>query len=71
MSDVILVLDAGSSSLKFAVFAVAEPPPDQRVSLVHGQVESLGVAPRFSASGADQWVLAQSERDERQGACGG
>ncbi len=39
MSDAILVLNAGSSSLKFSVFPVNA---GDGVPLLHGQVESLG-----------------------------
>jgi acetate kinase len=41
----ILVLNAGSSSLKFAVF-------EARTRLWHGQVEGIGTHPRFLISGA-------------------
>jgi acetate kinase len=37
MSDALLVLNAGSSSLKFSVFLDEEPPQ----LLVHGQLEGL------------------------------
>lgn len=45
MADAILVLNAGSSSLKFSVFPIetsAGGPP-----LARGQVEGIGTAPRF------------------------
>jgi acetate kinase len=45
-ADSILVLNAGSSSLKFAVFDITT---DQIESTSHGQVEGLGVKPHFSA----------------------
>jgi acetate kinase len=45
MADVLLVLNAGSSSLKFAVFAVDDPPRP----LVRGQLEGLLTRPRFVA----------------------
>jgi acetate kinase len=48
MADVILVLNAGSSSLKFSVFDVES---DQR-PLLKGQIEGLGTAPRFVAKDA-------------------
>ena len=50
MADVILVLNAGSSSLKFSVFDA-----DQRRSLplvLRGQIEGLYTAPRFVAEDA-------------------
>ena len=48
MADVILVLNAGSSSLKFSVFDVAN---DQH-PLLKGQIEGIGTAPRFVAKDA-------------------
>ena len=44
MSDALLVLNAGSSSLKFAVFADGDPPRP----LVRGQIEGLLTEPRFA-----------------------
>jgi acetate kinase len=49
MADVILVLNAGSSSLKFCVFD--EQGADLNL-LVHGQVEGLYTAPHFVAIGS-------------------
>ena len=43
MSDVILVLNAGSSSLKFSVFFDREPP----APVIRGQLEGLFTQPRF------------------------
>jgi acetate kinase len=45
MADAILVLNAGSSSLKFLVFVNGEPPQ----SLLRGQLEGLLTQPRFVA----------------------
>ncbi len=55
MSGVVLVLNAGSSSLKFAAFDVAATGPEARCS---GQVEGIGAAPHFVARGADGVRLA-------------
>jgi len=44
MADAILVLNAGSSSLKFSVFGASEPPR----LLLHGQVEELFTQPHFA-----------------------
>ena len=44
MSDSILVLNAGSSSLKFAVY-----PADRGKPLLRGKIDGLGRAPKFSA----------------------
>ncbi|MCE9658834.1 MAG: acetate/propionate family kinase [Burkholderiales bacterium] len=49
MADVVLVLNAGSSSLKFSLFDVAGGRPALQL---HGQVEGLDTAPRFLARDA-------------------
>jgi acetate kinase len=56
MSDALLVLNAGSSSLKFSVFLNDHPP---RV-LLHGQLEGLLTQPRFIARN-DTAVVGQKE----------
>jgi len=59
--DALLTLNAGSSSIKFALFEVvpdAEPAP-----LNHGQIEGLGTAPHFLAQGRDGAVLAERRWD--------
>lgn len=61
MNDVILVLDAGSSSVKFGVFAVPASRDGELARLVHGQIEGIGVAPRFSAIGVGGEALAHDE----------
>jgi len=48
MPDAILILNAGSSSLKFSVFRDANPPE----LFLHGQLESLLTQPRFAAYNA-------------------
>ena len=60
MVDTLLVLDAGSSSLKFAVYAVAQPPARAPQRLVHGQVDGLGSTPHFTAHAADGPPLADA-----------
>lgn len=52
MSDVILVLDAGSSSLKFAVYEACGTS-ERPSRLAHGQVEGLRAKARFQAFDAD------------------
>src|SRR5215475_4681657 len=47
MHDYALVLNAGSSSLKFSVFCRSENQPWEIAS--RGQIEGIGTAPRFSA----------------------
>ena len=52
MSDAqgtVLVLNAGSSSLKFRTYALAG---GQLVETLRGQIEGIGAAPRFVASDA-------------------
>lgn len=55
MSDAIIVLNAGSSSLKFSVFGVTGQPLNL---IAHGQIEGLGTAPRFIAKDQRGRVLA-------------
>src|SRR5262245_19562055 len=66
--SVVLVLNAGSSSLKFSIYQVksAEPWPLD----VRGQIEGIGSAPRFTAkdgSGGtlDEQTLGDTIRDGR------
>ena len=60
MADAILVLNAGSSSLKFALFATGDPLTRE----VHGHVDRLQTAPEFVAcDAADQLLVSQSLED--------
>lgn len=52
MSDALLVLNAGSSSLKFSVFLDEDPPQP----LLRGQLEGLLTQPRFVARNGDAVV---------------
>ncbi len=52
--DAILVVNAGSSSLKFQIFAVGGGVPTRQL---RGQIEGIGVRPRLRASGADGVAL--------------
>jgi len=54
--DTILVANAGSSSVKFQVFAVEEGSTLKRQ--MRGQVDGIGTSPRLRATGADKAVLA-------------
>jgi acetate kinase len=70
MSDqpVVLVLNAGSSSLKFSVYDAGDAPALR--SNVRGQIEGIGTSPRFSArdgAGAklEDQALDASVRDAR------
>lgn len=57
MADAILVLNAGSSSLKFCAFLDGDPP----APLVRGQVEGLLTRPRFLARDAAGAVVGEQE----------
>src|SRR5438093_984236 len=60
--DAIAVLNAGSSSLKFSLFTVA----DGELALVaHGQTEGLLGSPRFVAKDAAGRVLAEQSWGEQ------
>ena len=54
-TDVVLVLNAGSSSLKFAMYASAGALAWQAVG--RGQIEGIGTTPRMSAKAADGSML--------------
>jgi acetate kinase len=58
MPDVILVLNAGSSSLKFSAFAVGGG-----AALAHGQVSGIGATPKFVLHGADGSKIDQQQLD--------
>jgi acetate kinase len=62
MNGAILVLNAGSSSLKFAAFQVAEEVLEARYA---GQVEGIGAVPRFAAKDAGGRKIL--EQDWKQG----
>lgn len=47
MTDAILVLNAGSSSLKYAIYDLATPP----LALARGQIDRIGQAPVWKADG--------------------
>jgi acetate kinase len=57
MADAILVLNAGSSSLKFSVFLNGEPP----APLLRGQLEGLFTRPRFAARDEAGQVVGEHE----------
>ncbi len=60
MSDVLLVVNAGSSSIKFSVFGVGEP----ELELVcRGEVAGIGTAPRFRVRDASAQVLVDDQWD--------
>jgi acetate kinase len=57
MADTILVLNAGSSSLKFSVFLDGEPPE----SLLRGQLEGLFTQPHFVARDDGGGVVGEKQ----------
>ena len=57
MSSALLVLNAGSSSLKFSLYLDEDPPR----LLVRGQVEELETRPRFVARAAGGAVVAEKD----------
>lgn len=54
--DTILVVNAGSSSVKFQVFSIEGEGKLRR--LIKGQMDGIGSRPRLRASGADSDPLA-------------
>lgn len=58
MSDAVLVVNAGSSSLKFSLFLIDAGEPRLRVN---GEVEELQTAPKFTARGASGETLSQRQ----------
>ena len=61
MDDYSLVLNAGSSSLKFCVFRRADETNWQVAA--RGQIEGIGTSPRLSAKDAQSVVLANNSLD--------
>lgn len=57
MSDLILTLNAGSSSVKFALFEAGESEPEV---VAKGQVEGIGSEPHFVAKDTSGALLAES-----------
>jgi acetate kinase len=58
MAETILVLNAGSSSIKFQLFAVGEE--DRLVRRLKGQIDGIGTSPKLRAKGKDGEVLIDS-----------
>jgi acetate kinase len=55
MDNALLILNAGSSSLKFSVFRDSDPPE----IIVRGQIEALQSSPRFAARDAHGNVISE------------
>jgi acetate kinase len=62
MSDYILVLNAGSSSLKFCVYQSPEIGSWHLDS--RGQIEGIGTSPKFAAKDASGKVIAEQKLDK-------
>ena len=60
MTGAILVLNAGSSSLKFAVYPDA---PGTSAALLRGKIAGIGTAPVFSATDGQGRALAAGHAD--------
>jgi acetate kinase len=60
VTGLVLVLNAGSSSIKFSVFATAAAEPEPVAS---GQIEGIGAAPHFFARDAAWQVLVDRRWD--------
>lgn len=65
MDDYALVLNAGSSSLKFCVFQ--RPAGDSWHLAARGQIEGIGTSPRLSAKDADGESLVKQDVAARDG----
>jgi acetate kinase len=61
MDDYALVLNAGSSSLKFCVFG--KPAGEGWRQASRGQIEGIGTSPRISARNGDRQVLINQDLD--------
>ena len=61
MADALVVLNAGSSSIKFSVFAQQGADPQL---VLKGQVEGLHTAPRFRAENAEGETLGERKWDD-------
>ena len=59
MSDAILTLNAGSSSIKFALFALTDPLPAQPE--IVGQIDGIGAKPHLKAKDAAGRALDDSD----------
>ena len=60
----ILVVNAGSSSLKFAVWPVGDPGGE---AVLRGQISSIGHVPHFKARRANGHILADTDWGQADG----
>ena len=65
MNDYALVLNAGSSSLKFCLFE--RPPAEGWRLAARGQIEGIGTAPRLSVKDADGQVIDKQDVPAKDG----
>jgi acetate kinase len=63
MDDYSLVLNAGSSSLKFCVYQRPQKQKNWRLE-TRGQIEGIGTSPRFSAKDSTGQVLAEKTLED-------
>src|SRR5262249_60064407 len=61
LSEALLVINAGSSSIKFSVYAVEGRGPTALTLRYRGQVDGLGARPRFTARDASRGELPAQE----------
>jgi acetate kinase len=57
MTDAIIVLNAGSSSLKFCIYDVGQPELEL---VARGQIEGLGTSPRFKVKNKQGEIIADA-----------
>lgn len=62
MNDALLIINAGSSSIKFEIYDV--DPEGELSSAASGQVEGIGTQPRLLAKGKKGEVLADQQWDD-------
>jgi acetate kinase len=67
MNDAIIVINAGSSSLKFSLYGVSDDAPS---ALARGQIEGIGRSPRFKVKDPDGHVLADASVAHASGSFG-
>jgi acetate kinase len=67
MTDAILVINAGSSSIKFSVFSVAGGGEDGLEETLEGQISGIGGRPHFKAKDAGGTVLEDTGWDPGTG----
>ena len=61
--DAILVVNAGSSSVKFQIFGIEGAAPRR---LIKGQLDGIGTRPRLSAAASDKSSLILTPEQEKE-----